>query len=571
MSNINKIIFILFLNLVIYFFFLLNINSIFTFEYYKDFGLYSDDELYLSEQLLYLNKLGLNSDKAQYGVEFYFFNFFFKILSLFKNFDEINKVYTVISFHTLLGLFSIFFICKILLFFKVNRFLTFIIFPILVFSDKKILFNFSSLKPDGNVCLFLIILSIFFLKNFHYKINFLLSIFFAALAFSIKLWGIFLLAPIIYYINASNCKLRDIVNLKILFFLIIFLILIFSTFLIINFIYFFQFFKLNIIFALSLCSLIIFFFVNLYNLKKYLNFFIYSPKIYNGIVIISLFFFFSLILFIPIMVDSKIFLSSIKYFLYDSLLTNHEGSSYYLNFVKILEKFLYEFKDSGILIFLIISLFLYKIKKKDNRNALIVNVILILSSQIIIFYFIYGRVNSGFNILLILLWIFILFQWNYLAHAKIRYYNILSIFILFFLIIKLFFLFSDEYNYFKYPKLNYANEANNIRKKILEITNKTNNANKILLYSCGEKLELSLLKSKELEIVYLNRNDCNKDNYRKILLDPKKKYLILASYQFMPIQDYLIREKGLFDIYKITYSKFINFKLEEQYFYIINN
>ena len=100
-----------------------------------------------------------------------------------------------------------------------------------------------------------------------------------------------------------------------------------------------------------------------------------------------------------------------------------------------------------------------------------------------IFYFFYGRVNSGFNILLILLWIFILFQWNYLAYAKIRYYNILSILILFFLIIKLFFLFSDEYNYFKYPKLNYANEANNIRKKILEITNKTNNANKILLYS----------------------------------------------------------------------------------------
>lgn len=571
MSNINKIIFALFIILVIYFF-LLNINSIFTFEYYKDFGLYSDDELYLSEQLLYLNKLGLNSDKAQYGVEFYYFNFIFKILTLFINFDEIDKVYTVISYHILFGLFSIFFICRILLFFKVNRFLTFIIFPILIFSDEKIIFNFSSLKPDANICLFLIILSIFFLKNFHYKINFLLSIVFSALAFSIKLWGIFLLAPIIYYINASNYKLRDIVSLKILFFIILFLIIIFSTFLIINFIFFFQFFKLNMILGLSLCVLIIiFFFVNLHILKKYLNFFIHIPKLYNVVVIISLFFFFSFIFFIPLLTDPNIFLSSIKYFLYDSLLTNYEGGRYYLNFFKILEIFLYEFQDRGILIFLIISLFLYKIQKNYNRYDLIINAILILCSQIIIFYFIYGRVNSGFNILLILLWIFILFQLSYLAHAKIRYYNILSIFILFFLIIKLFFLFSDEYNYFKYPKLNYANEANNVRKKILEITKKTNNANKILLYSCGEKLELSLLKSKEFEIVYLNRNDCNKDNYRKILLGPKKKYLILTSYQFKPVQDYFIREKRLFDIYKITYSKFINFKLEEQYFYIINN
>ena len=170
-----------------YFFYLLNVNTLFTFENYQDIGLYSDDELYLADQLLSAvrdnKKYFINADAAQYGVEFYYFKYLYNLLNIFFNLSDKNVIYFTIFIHFIAGFCTLFLIQKLLLYFGVDEFLVYFVFLLIFISNERFIFSLSSLKPDSNLCLFFILLSLCYLQNYTKKYFYLASIIFASFAF----------------------------------------------------------------------------------------------------------------------------------------------------------------------------------------------------------------------------------------------------------------------------------------------------------------------------------------------------------------------------------------------------
>jgi len=567
LENEKKINFFFLLLCVYYFYFLLNTSTLFTFSSFGDLGLHSDDEIYLAEQLLFIinydsKLILLNFENANYGSEFYLFKFIFFFLKFFLNISAKEILYILISIHFVIGFSTLFIIQQIFLSLQINRFLIYLIFPLMFIYDKKFIYTFSSLKPDSNVCLFLIFLSILFiLKNISKK-NILFFTIFSSLAFSIKLWGVFLFLPFIYLLQEKKIDLnfffsRNEIKIisSIIFFLINVVLLVNINFITDHFNYGNNFFLKGLLLIIILDFFFIFFILKINLFFNFIN-----NYFHNLIIFGLLFFFFYLLFSFPFLIDAKIFLSSIKYFVYDVPKYQYLlGGSFFSNILISLKFLFLFFKVNNSLIFIFLFFIFYTFLKKNF--TLLSKFILLIIVQIFLFFVFYGRINSGIYILTTL--ILVLFIYQLSLHRKFFFNKF------FFLLICLFFTFffmnfknfKYHYNIFNYPLINYSNQKNIIQQKVLLFLEEKFKYNKnVNILLCQQKLTTSFIQ-KKFNTKFLNKYDCaNRNNFNN------DSVFILTGDQFGNYNfDFFKKSK------KITYEYFENFDIVKKHIYILYN
>lgn len=564
-ENENIFHFLSFLALLIYFYYLGGIESTLTFENYQDLGLISDDELYLAEQILFtfgkFDKTYLNSELAQYGSEFFFIKYVLLLINFAYNLDEAEVIKILITFHFILGFSTLFIFQKILKNLKIKRkFLIYLILPLVFILDKNFLFNLFSLKPDLNVCLFSISVSLYCLLKPTSKRNILLSLVFAALALSIKLWGLFLFIPIIYYYHVNNINLQNFFSnkeLKIYSFLAIF---IFSFIYIKNLFFLKNYFELSLFFVIFLIIsyfFIILIFLYIFNIiKKKKNSFI----IRNIFVTSLIFIFFVLCFTIPLSINSEIFLKSIKYFGFD---VTHYGIGiyqelYFINFFKSLFLFLKNRSFIDLLPFLILISSL-------NNISHFCRILIFISVQILIFYLFYGRMNVAIHIPFILIWLVAIIQLDFLIDKK---YSTNQKFKLFFLFLAFLFLNIQNliynYNLYHYPIINYNTEKIRIEKDILNLLKESSYKKNINIFVCQKKFNTDFL-IKKFKITYLDKHKgCSYKKISNQINEQSNNFLILIDYQ-LPYFDLNKFKKT--DI--LNYDIFQNFAKKNKSIYVL--
>ena len=555
-----------------YFFYILNFNTLFTFENYEDIGLYSDDELYLADQLLSVvkkNKISfLNADAAQYGVEFYYFKYLYNFINFFFHLSNKDIVYFTIFIHFLLGFCAFFLLQKFLLDLNIDKFLVYFILFLIFVSNEKFIFSLSSLKPDSNLCLFLVLLSLCCLINYTKKHFYLASIFFASLAFVVKLWGLFLLLPIIYFFNLKKIDIQIFFSKKKMYFFIAISKLILLFVVAYNLKYLISYYLLdNRILIISIFLTIIIlsssFLLSMYLLNRFSS---YLPI--SNILISSYFFiFFSLILSLPISLDSDVFLRSVKFFAYDSIYHTYHSKETLMNvfentFKNILTQLHYDN-------YLIIPLFLFAIflfikNKKKNIISLILS---LFCFQIFTFYLLYGRINTGYYIMYFCIWSIIIIQLDQIKKINKNIFNILIIIIFISVLSKNFNLFKKEYNILNYPIISYQKESKEINSKILKIISETKKAHIVV---CQSKFNLGFLKEKNYKITSLKRADCKLELIEKFFLKDFVNYAIILDFQIDDLEIKL-NSTNKVKISKINYNRLIYFKIQKRKIYLMQN
>ena len=531
-ENKNIFHFLSFLALLIYFYYLGGIESILTFENYQDLGLISDDELFLAEQILFsfgkFDKIYLNFELAQYGTEFFLIKYFLLLINFVHNLDEAEVIKILITFHFILGFSTLFVFQKILKNLKIKRkFFIYLILPLVFILDKKFIFNFFSLKPDLNVCLFSISVSLYYLVKPISKRSILLSLVFAALALSVKLWGLFLLIPIIYYYCVNNINLENFFfdkELKIYSFLTIFLL---SCIYIKNLFFLKNYFELSsffLVFLIISYFFIILLFLYIFKIiKKKINSFITR----NIFVTSLLFIFFVLCFTVPLSINSEIFLKSIKYFGFDVTRYGYSiyQELYFINFFKSLFLFLKNRSFIDLLPFLILIFSL-------NKISHFCRILIFISAQILVFYLIYGRMNVAIYIPFILIWLVAIIQLDFLIDIK---YSTNQKFKLFFLFLAFLFLniqnLSYNYNIYHYPIINYNTEKIRIEKGILNLLKESSYKKNVNIFLCQKKFNTDFLTEK-FKITYLDKyKGCSYNKISKQVNEQSNNFLILIDYQ----------------------------------------
>jgi hypothetical protein len=568
-NNFNIIILIFFF---FYFFYILNFYTLFTFENYEDIGLYSDDELYLADQLLstvkYNKIIFLNADAAQYGAEFYYFRYLYSFINFFFHLSNKDIVYFAIFVHFLLGFCAFFLLQKLLLDLNIDKFLVYFIFFLIFTSNEKFIFSLSSLKPDSNLCLFFIILSLCCLINYKKKYFYLASIAFASLAFVIKLWGLFLLLPIIYYYKLKKFNIQIFFSKKKLYLLIavsklILLCLITYNLKFLTSYYLIDYKILIISFFFTISVLSSTFILSIYLLNKFL-----SHLSISTILISSYFFiFFSLIFSLPISIDSDVFMRSIKFFAYDSIHYTYQSKETFINvpvntFKDLIKYFQYD-NYLTIPLFLLSIFIFIKNKKKNTINF----ILFLFCFQIFIFYLIYGRINTGYYIMYFCIWSIIIIQLDQIKKINKNIFNILVTIIFIFVLFKNFNLFKKEYNIFNYPIVSYQKEVKEIKSEILKMIGKTK---KIHIIVCQSKLNLDFLKEKNYQITSLKRPDCKLELIEHFFLKDFVNYAIILDFQIDDLESKLKLNNKL-KMSQIYFNSLINFKIEKRKIYLLKN
>ena len=178
-------------------------SLIFPFRDFNWLAFFHHDLIYQAERfLLNLNYPGiemLNSGHADYGSELWLLIPFFKVYELFlTNPEPIHAYYFLAVFHLLCGIAS----------FAVIRFLfkrytgtpaAASLFILIVMSSPLFVQYYSFIKPDPNLVLLCILLSLSAICLFHDTANrrwLLLALTAAALGTAIKWWSAFMLFPI---------------------------------------------------------------------------------------------------------------------------------------------------------------------------------------------------------------------------------------------------------------------------------------------------------------------------------------------------------------------------------------
>ena len=384
-NNIKKIIFLIISSFTIlsYFIIFLSFDNYFQIDY-------SDhDEGFLLEQLiLKLNYPNFNqniSSIAEYGIDFFYFKYFFLLLSnIFQlEFLLIYKIKTLIN--ALVAVIGLVFLYKIFNLLKINIFFYYL-FLISIISVPEFFFLTISLKPDLNlVFCFLNLTLYYFFKSLDNKsVKYIvLFLFFLALSLSIKATAIPFL--VLLFINKFIYLVNIRKNYKLLYSLIIIITILFINLYLYELNNFvgtsedlISFISRNnenklltiLIFILSNYFYLILFFVNsliifiIYITKNRFNFFS------NIIFFLSTLF---LILY-PFISDFNIFFKTIIEHSHATILNSNSSS--YKNYENIISYIFYDIVNfkiniSILIIFLISPIFILLKKKKfvhDNKN-----------------------------------------------------------------------------------------------------------------------------------------------------------------------------------------------------------
>ena len=358
------------LKIFLYSFFLLYIISNFYFLIYPFknitwIGFNDFDQGYLIEQFINFIDNDTNyilSSPANYGIELYYFGTLFKIIQKYIILTDISIFYFLSSVHLFAFILSMIFTKKIFDELKCNNY-SIIFFLFLILSCNYFYFFSSNLKPDLNILLLSLILSNFFLIKYLNEgrlHSYLTSIFFACLATSIKIWGVFIFFQLIYIfykkkiiLNHSFSNILVILNPILI---IIWLILLINNGILFEIhnvteIYFFEFLLNKFIENLYLSYLV--FGILIFTYLSFIFYFRFEKN--NFFLLLNYTFVILYILLIPFIFDFKIFLSSIKSFFTYTGTTNSENLTY---------NFFHDIKNKFFSIISTVIILIYLIKKK---------------------------------------------------------------------------------------------------------------------------------------------------------------------------------------------------------------
>jgi len=495
-----------------------------SYKYYNQIHFVDDEEGFLIEQfaliigIFDINKSVISS--ATYGVDFYYFKYFFLLINFVKQIDLID-VFRIKSFinalSAIIAFFTIYRIFDLLKFHRVFYFL----FLVLIISTPEIIILTVSLKQDLNLLFLALVLTYyFFLKSsiFKNQKDAYLFIFFLSLSLSIKAWAF----PFIFLLLFDKFDyLKDISKVhKILFGILIFL---FVLFLNLYFIEIKNFISLDRDFLLFYEENVKNIFLNNIILV-FKNYFYFFLIILNILLIVSLKIFFSInnyrnllvkyLLFIiswfliwyPYISDLNIFTKTIIE--HSDATVLNRNSTTYSNYENIISYFIYDlinykFNIGVFIVFISSPIIVY-----FNKNYLINNFkniipLLFLSYFCLIFVNLitdYPNQYPAKYLYSIFVIIFVFYLTNIIFKKK----NIFRIFLLIFFIPSIFSIFVNFEKY-SYP-LKYFNLDKKIKKIAHVHQNKLDLENKNL-YTCGTTYPIDTNISK-INIIRKSFDDC---------------------------------------------------------------
>ena len=513
--NLYIIIFLILLSYVI-----INLN----FSYYNLIDYIDRDEGFLIEQLIL--KLGIYdipkniTSAAEYGIDFYYFKYFFlilnqivdlKIIDIFKIKTLINSCFALFSYVVIYKIFDLLNFKKIFYF----------LFLISILSIPEVFRLSVSLKPDLNLLLFFVTLTYyFFLKSSIYKIksDAYLFLIFLSLSLSIKAWAFpFILLLFFDKFNYSNNNLKS--SKWIFFGLIIFFIFLLNSYFFVikyfisnnnDFLSFYDLYKYNI-FLKTL--------VNIFN--NYFYFLIIFSNIFFLICLkiitsqnkfkdyLLKFFIFLMLWFIiwyPYISNLSTFTKTIIETSYATTLNAH--SSTYSDYEGIISHIIKDLMDLKInlVIFIFFTMspffmYFYRINLLNYSKILIPLLSLCIFSLLFVnFITDYGNQYPAKYLYFIFINIFVFYLVNLLSNIKYLYYPFLSIFLITSLMnVSLNF---DKYlNYTNFLKMNdQVNSLVSLHQEKLNLDNKK-------LYTCGKNYPVDTNKS-EIYIIGKNWEAC---------------------------------------------------------------
>lgn len=218
-----------FLGLLIFIFVLQWYSWIFPFRDFSWLAFFHHDLIYQVERfLLNLNYAGiemLNSGYADYGSELWLLIPFFKVYELFLSDPKpIHAYYFLTVFHLLCGI-SSFIVIRFLFKRYTGNSAGAILFILIVMSSPIFVQYFSFIKPDPNVVLLCILLSLSATCLFYDTANrrwLFAALIVAALGTAIKWWSAFMLFPIAYTVMLKDKEIEgELLNLKYTFWAVI--------------------------------------------------------------------------------------------------------------------------------------------------------------------------------------------------------------------------------------------------------------------------------------------------------------------------------------------------------------
>ena len=546
------------------FLFLLNhfIFTTFQIKSYNTISFIDHDLGYLVEQLLLkLDFFEINrlvSHPAEYGVEFYYLSYLFNFLNIFFNLNAINIFYLVTIFHLICVFFTFYIVYRF--FKKINiDILYFVFFVLIIISSPLYISSISHFKPDANLFMLSIMSTIYFFYNYikKNKVKHLLySIFFSALAFSVKFFGLFFFLPFLYFCFVANNKFKK--NLPQIYYKSVLLLNV--IFIIIWFYFFFDFLNngyldnlskkgllnVNLLKILSIFLNYKFFFILIFFLAIVYIFFYKKKNIYlvNYFFFINIFAFFAYIISIPVIFDFKTLISSIVgFYTYTNFTKEITEFLFFSNFINfIISDFKYELLNI-VSVFIIILSIIFNFYKKIILPEIYIFISIYFFSMILIMPLIWPA-DRMYNARIVIFYIqFILF---FLSLSSIIKYYKFSVFNKFFLILftVLYFIFYQNLNNVNLFKLysHYRliqNQVNDLNDKLNKYHNSKNN-----FYFCGGFFPY-----------YHNNNyfekmtsDCLSSNF---LRDMSKDDFIIFAFDHIYPKDFLLYEKLVKD--KIIY------------------
>jgi hypothetical protein len=169
----------------------------FTLDHISWINTFDGDLSYLTDRLLlnahFPDYVQISSTDVDYGSELFFFIPLLKLINLVFGLNPLHSYYVITGMHLISGITAIFLLSS---FFQ-DHYLEKSLWFIVVFMSPLFGFHLSYAKPDANVVMLLIALSLYFCSKTKISFKFAVAaIFFAASGFAIKWWGLFCLIPI---------------------------------------------------------------------------------------------------------------------------------------------------------------------------------------------------------------------------------------------------------------------------------------------------------------------------------------------------------------------------------------